>query len=159
MGICSIYSGDATNPPNAREPVSPMNTLAGYTLNSRKPRSAPTTAHVIGEMPLLVPIATTVKNVATSTVTLEARPSRPSVKFKPFKVPITAMNMTGTASPVSYTHLDVYKRQRSTFFLFGYTKSIWYVGKIHYTSCSKKILSDDGVHFYFRSTAPSRHKI
>ena len=98
MGICSIYAVEATNPPNARDPVSPMNTLAGYTLNSRKPRSAPTTAHVIGEMPLLVPIATTVKNVATSTVTLEARPSRPSVKFTPFTVPITAMNMTGTAS-------------------------------------------------------------
>ena len=79
-----------------------MNTLAGYTLNNKNPKSAPTTAQVIGSIPLFVPIATTVKNVATSTVTLEARPSRPSVKFTPFTVPITTMNISGIASqPIS----------------------------------------------------------
>ena len=36
-----------------------------------KPSKAPTTAQVTGSMPLFVPIATTVKNVATSTVTLD----------------------------------------------------------------------------------------
>ena len=97
-GICIIYAVPMTKPPSAREPVSPMNTLAGYTLNRRNPSSAPTTAQVIGSTPLFVPIATTVKNVATSTVTLEARPSRPSVKFVPFTVPITAINISGIAT-------------------------------------------------------------
>ena len=97
-----MYAAEATNPPSASEPVSPINTLAGYTLNSRNPRSAPTTAQVIGSIPLLVPIATTVKNVATSTVTLDARPSRPSVKFTPLTVPITTKNINGIAThPIS----------------------------------------------------------
>ena len=56
---------DATKPPRAREPVSPMNTFAGYTLNSKKPNRLPTTAPVIGLIPLFSPMATTVKNVAT----------------------------------------------------------------------------------------------
>ena len=47
--------------------------IAGYTLNNKNPSNAPTTAHVIGSIPLFVPTATTVKNVATRTVTLEAR--------------------------------------------------------------------------------------
>ena len=67
-GICNIYAVAATNPPNAKEPVSPINTLAGYTLNNKNPNKAPTTAHVTGSIPLFVPIATTVKNVATSTL-------------------------------------------------------------------------------------------
>ena len=101
-GICIIYAVPATKPPSAREPVSPINTLAGYTLNNKNPRSAPTTAQVIGSTPLFVPIATTVKNVATRTVTLDASPSSPSVKFVPFTVPITAINKSGTASqPIS----------------------------------------------------------
>ena len=52
----------------------------------------------MGEIPLWVPKATTVKKVAMSTVTLEAKPSRPSVKFAPFTVPIMARKATGTAS-------------------------------------------------------------
>ena len=31
-GIFNIYADAATNPPNASDPVSPINTLAGYTL-------------------------------------------------------------------------------------------------------------------------------
>ena len=34
-----------------QEPVSPMNTFAGYTLNSKKPNRLPTTAPVIGLNP------------------------------------------------------------------------------------------------------------
>ena len=60
-----MYAIDATNPPSAREPVSPINTLAGYTLYTRNPNNA---------------------------VTEEARPSRPSVKFAPFTVPSTTKN-------------------------------------------------------------------
>ena len=97
-GICIIYAVPATKPPSAREPVSPMNTLAGYTLKRRNPINAPTTAQVIGSIPLFVPIATTVKNVATRTVTLDARPSSPSVKFVPLTVPITAKKRTGIAN-------------------------------------------------------------
>ena len=67
-------------------------------VDSKNPISAPTTAQVIGSIPLCVPTATTVKNVATITVTLDARPSRPSVKLTPFTVPITATNKSGTAT-------------------------------------------------------------
>ena len=93
-----MYAAPATNPPSARDPVSPMNTFAGYTLNSKNPISPPTTAQVIGSIPLFVPIETTVKNTATISVTLDASPSRPSVKFTPFTVPITAKKSTGIAS-------------------------------------------------------------
>ena len=51
-----------TKPPNAREPVSPINTLAGYTLYKKNPSNAPTKAALIGSSP--VPIATVVKNTA-----------------------------------------------------------------------------------------------
>ena len=89
---------DATKPPRAREPVSPMNTFAGYTLNSKKPNRLPTTAPVIGLIPLFSPMATTVKNVATRIVTLVQRPSRPSVKFTPLSVPRTIKNTAGINS-------------------------------------------------------------
>ena len=36
-----------------------------------------------------------VKNVATNTVTLDARPSNPSVKFTPFTVPMITINING----------------------------------------------------------------
>ena len=64
--------------------------LAGYTLNNKNPSEAPATAQVIGAIPAFVPIATTEKKVATIMVTLDTRPSTPSVKFTPFTVPITA---------------------------------------------------------------------
>ena len=91
-GIFSMYAIDATNPPSAREPVSPINTLAGYTLYTRNPNKLPIAAQEIGARPDPVPIATTVKNVAINAVTEEARPSRPSVKFAPFTVPSTTKN-------------------------------------------------------------------
>ena len=87
----------------------PINTLAGYTLNSRYRRSALTTAQVIGSIPLFVPIATTVKNVATKTVTLDARPSSPSVKFTPYTVPITTKNIYGIASHPMFRYLPPLK--------------------------------------------------
>lgn len=64
----------------------------------KHPIRPPTTAPVIGSIPDFIPIETTVKNTATIRVTLEARPSRPSVKLTPFTVPITAKKRTGTAS-------------------------------------------------------------
>ena len=92
IGILSIYAVDATNPPSAREPVSPMNTFAGYTLYTRKPRRHPTAAQATGATPESVPTATTAKNVAMRTVTDDASPSSPSVKFAPLTVPSTMKN-------------------------------------------------------------------
>ena len=97
-GICIINALDATNPPRAREPVSPINTFAGYTLNSRKPSRLPTTAPVMGLMPVFSPMATTVMKVATRIVTLVHRPSRPSVKFTPLSVPRVTKKRKGTNS-------------------------------------------------------------
>ncbi len=74
----------------AREPVSPINTFAGYTLNRRNPISAPYNCTCDRLIPAFIPMETTVKNTATIRVTLEARPSSPSVKLTPFTVPITA---------------------------------------------------------------------
>ena len=107
-GILSIYAVAATKPPSASEPVSPMNTLAGYTLNTRNPSSAPTAAQVTGATPEPVPIATTVKNVAIRAVTDDARPSSPSVKLEPFTVPTTTNIRSSTyAQLLSVTILPV----------------------------------------------------
>ena len=73
-----------------------MNTLAGYTLNSKNPSRLPTTAPVMGLMPMSSPMATMVRKVATSMVTLVQRPSRPSVKFTPLSVPSMMKNSAGT---------------------------------------------------------------
>ena len=69
------------------EPVSPINTLAGYTLYKKNPSNAPTKAAEIGSKPGSNPEATAVKNTAIIIVTLVASPSRPSVKFAPLTVP------------------------------------------------------------------------
>ena len=63
--------------------MSPINTWAGCTLKSRKPKSAPATAAVTGSMPPPSAREAIVKKTATTAVTLEARPSRPSVKLTP----------------------------------------------------------------------------
>ena len=73
-----------------------MNTFAGYTLYTKNPRRLPTAAHDTGATPEPVPTATTAKNVAMRTVTDEARPSSPSVKFAPFTVPSTIKNNSTT---------------------------------------------------------------
>ena len=52
-------------------------------------------AQVTGSIPLPVPIATTVKNVATIIVTLLASPSSPSVKLVPFTVPMITKKRIG----------------------------------------------------------------
>ena len=88
----------ATYPPSANEPVSPINTLAGYTLYKKNPINAPTKAAEIGSNP--VPIETIVKNTAIIIVTLVASPSSPSVKFAPLTVPITAINKNITNNHV-----------------------------------------------------------
>ena len=97
-GIRSISAVDATNPPSASDPVSPINTLAGYVLNIKKPNRAPITDVMIGDIFALIPRAAMAKKVATITVTPDARPSRPSVKFTPLTVPRTTINIKITNS-------------------------------------------------------------
>ena len=81
-----------TKPPRANEPVSPMKIDAGFELyNSKNPKRLPTTAPVIGVIDGFRLSAAIVKNVATITVTPDARPSKPSVKFTPFTVPSTTI--------------------------------------------------------------------
>ncbi len=83
---------DTTNPPNAREPVSPIKIRAGCTLKSKNPNRLPRTAKVIGVYPGCIVNAATEKKVATMDVIPDAKPSKPSVKLTPFTVPITARN-------------------------------------------------------------------
>ena len=92
-GIFKTYAVDATKPPSAKLPVSPINTRAGYTLNTKNPSRLPTVAHVIGATPEPKAIATIEKNVAINTVTEDASPSRPSVKLEPFVVPSITKNI------------------------------------------------------------------
>ena len=40
-GTFSINASAATKPPRAKEPVSPINTLAGYVLKIKKPSRVP----------------------------------------------------------------------------------------------------------------------
>ena len=86
-GILHISAYDATNPPSAKDPVSPINTLAGYALNIKNPIRLPITAPVTGVTlnSALSPIS--MKNIATIIVTDEQSPSSPSVKFTPLSVP------------------------------------------------------------------------
>ena len=52
----------------------------------------------MGSILVPVPIAAADRKLAASTVTLAARPSRPSVKFAPFTVPIIMKNRSGIFS-------------------------------------------------------------
>ena len=83
-GSCSIYPHAATKPPSASEPVSPMNTAAGYTLKRRTPSSAPATALVTGSSPLPVPAATAVKKTAAkkTVATKKAAPKKATAAKK-----------------------------------------------------------------------------
>ena len=81
-----------------------MKTLAGYVLNSKNPKRLPTTAPVIGVIDGFRLSAAIVKNVATITVTPDARPSKPSVKFTPFTVPSTTIKTKMINSHVGITN-------------------------------------------------------
>ena len=101
MGIYSSIplttAAAATKPPKASEPVSPMNTFAGYTLNIRKPSKAPITAAEQSIKPLSANLSPMhMKNAAATAVTDEHKPSRPSVKLTPLSVPSTTNTTKGT---------------------------------------------------------------
>ena len=92
-GIFKYNAIAEITPPNKREPVSPINTFAGCKLNIKNPNTAPITMLPntdISGLPIIIPI--TVKQVNIIALTLEAKPSIPSVKFTAFVVPnITIM--------------------------------------------------------------------
>ena len=77
-------------PPSAKEPVSPMNTRAGYVLKRRKPMHAPavasastiTTDVASGSSPaLFINSAISPSVTMTTVVTEELRPSTPSMRL------------------------------------------------------------------------------
>ena len=86
-GIFKYKAIAEITPPNKSEPVSPINTFAGCKLNIRKPNTAPITMLPntdISGCPNIIPI--TVKHVSYIPLTLDAKPSIPSVKFTTFLV-------------------------------------------------------------------------
>ena len=87
-GIFKYKAIAEITPPNKSEPVSPINTFAGCKLNIRNPNTAPITMLPntdISGCPNIIPI--TVKHVNIIALTLDAKPSIPSVKFTAFVVP------------------------------------------------------------------------
>ena len=76
-------------PPNASEPVSPINIFAGLKLKYKKPRQAPAIAALIIANPVYPLIWQRVANVAKEMKEQpEASPSSPSVKFIALDAPI-----------------------------------------------------------------------
>ena len=90
----------AKAPPNAKEPVSPMNTFAGFTLYTKKPRHtaatiAPKYATLSAPIEFVIDAAMrpiTEKAIAATADVPPARPSRPSVKFTAFVAPTIIKN-------------------------------------------------------------------
>ena len=97
IGIFIIIAIDAIAAPKANEPVSPINTFAGFTLNIKNPNVEPTVAAprtTIGVSPFFT--ATSVKNVITIATTPEHKPSSPSVKFTALLVPNNTSSVNTT---------------------------------------------------------------
>src|SRR5881394_1765250 len=102
-----------STPPNASDPVSPMNICAGWQLNQRNPRPAPIiaaqktvnspapltngTCRYSANLKLPAIYVNTRNTAATINVQPIARPSRPSVKFTAFELPM--MVSTVSARP------------------------------------------------------------
>lgn len=87
-GSFNITATTATAPPRAKEPVSPIKTLAGKALYLKKPSRAPkSTPQKIAKSYRPKTIEIIVKNVITNKVTEVAKPSNPSVRLTAFVVP------------------------------------------------------------------------
>ena len=83
-----INAAPTVIPPRKREPVSPMNTLAGWKLYTRKPRHPPIAAPEITPSPSLPSLkAQKAKNAIIISETEDTRPSMPSVRFALFTIP------------------------------------------------------------------------
>ena len=73
-------------PPSAKDPVSPINTWAGWKLKNRKPASAPIKAMLKNVTDVGPPLYNVIiaKNPNTKREEPPHRPSRPSVRFTAF---------------------------------------------------------------------------
>ncbi|MNP65317.1 hypothetical protein D3C76_1608970 [compost metagenome] len=83
-------------PPIPNEPVSPINTLAGWALNTRKPSTAPimAAAHTPAAIDVAC-IATTAYAAKAMALTPDNSPSTPSVKLTAFVTAIIIIMMNG----------------------------------------------------------------
>ena len=96
IGIFNTNAMAATYPPSANEPVSPINTFAGYELNPKNPKQAPAVAAAsIATSEFDIDTANSTKKHDTIKVTPDASPSSPSVKFTAFTVPIMNIIING----------------------------------------------------------------
>ncbi len=92
--------------PNDSAPVSPMKNSAGWTLNQRNARTAPTmAAQNTASHGNPRAIAMKAKDRNANTVVPPARPSMPSVRFTPFDVPMIAIaaSTTNATAPISHS--------------------------------------------------------
>ena len=88
-GLSKINEDEAIIAPKNKDPVSPINALAGCKLKNKKPIAAPTiTAETtVREMLSCLVKETKNKNKPTVNETLDANPSMPSVKLTLFTIP------------------------------------------------------------------------
>lgn len=84
-----------TDPPIAIEPVSPINTDAGFELKAKYPINTPAKINAVVE--ILAKVVLAIKNTQKNTgIETEAnKPSIPSVKFTAFVVPTNTNIKTG----------------------------------------------------------------
>ena len=77
-----------TMPPRKSEPVSPINTFAGWKFQTRKPRQPPATAALNAVTPSIKSVLEiSIKETATKKVIEPSRPSTPSVRLTAFTMP------------------------------------------------------------------------
>ncbi|MNC44110.1 hypothetical protein D3C75_930060 [compost metagenome] len=83
-------------PPMPKEPKSPINTLAGWALNTRKPSTAPiiAAAHTPAAIDVAC-MATTAKAASAMALTPDNNPSTPSVKFTALVTAIIMITING----------------------------------------------------------------
>ena len=91
-------------PPKDNDPVSPINTLAGDTLNKRYPASAPQRLKQICESAVLPPCKEIImpKNRKNGKLAPAANPSNPSVRFTQLTVLKNAKAVSGITQPPNF---------------------------------------------------------
>ena len=90
---------DATAPPKANEPVSPINILAGWWLKYKNPNNPPTNEMQITEILLNPAVLQIYVNAKKKIADVPlANPSSPSVKLTALTVPKMTINRKGTVN-------------------------------------------------------------
>ena len=91
--------------PTTKEPVSPINILAGKVLNFKNPTKAPDNVKAIKAISVCSIIKAIAPNERDEIKPIPpAKPSMPSIRLKPFVITITTKIVT-----VSYTHLRAHE--------------------------------------------------